>query len=154
MVERLPQEGGCRCGRVRFRISAMPLLTMACHCVGCQRMTASAFSLSAAIPSEGFEVIQGEPVIGGLHGPIRHYFCSYCMSWLFTRPDGMDSFVNVRSTMLDEPVWSVPFIETFTSKKLPWVTTPAVHSFEEFPPIEQYLSLTQGYAAHVKQTAP
>jgi hypothetical protein len=153
MNESLPREGGCRCGRVRFRISALPLLTMACHCTGCQRMTASAFSLSAAIPSEGFEVIQGEPVIGGLHGATRHYFCAHCMSWLFTRPDGMDSFVNVRSTLLDEQAWSVPFIETFTREKLPWATTPAVHSFEEFPPFERYLPLTQAYAEHAKQTA-
>ena len=33
-----------------------PFLTMACHCTGCQRMTASAFSLSAAFPGNGFSV--------------------------------------------------------------------------------------------------
>src|SRR5215470_19244491 len=94
---KLPWGGGCRCGRVRFRINAAPLLTMACHCTGCQRMTSSAFSLSAAIPSDGFSVTQGEPVIGGLHGPTRHFFCAYCMSWLFTRPEGLDWFVNIRA---------------------------------------------------------
>lgn len=62
--------GQCRCGQVRFTVSQAPLLTMACHCRGCQRMSASAFSLSAAIPLEGFAVTQGEPVIGGLHGEI------------------------------------------------------------------------------------
>ena len=98
----LPAEGGCRCGRVRLKISAKPILTMACHCTGCQRMSSSAYSLSAAIPSEGFEVTQGEPVIGGLHGASRHYFCGYCMSWMFTRPEGMDWFVNLRPTMLDD----------------------------------------------------
>ena len=125
----MPLEGGCRCGQVRLRISAPPLLTMACHCTGCQRMTSSAFSLSAAFLSESFAVTKGEPVIGGLHGPTRHYFCPYCMSWMFTRPEGFDWLVNVRSTMLDDPRWSTPFIETWTSEKLPWVTTPAVHSF-------------------------
>ena len=57
----LPLDGACRCGRVKIRISAPPLLTMACHCTGCQRMSASAYSLSAAIPSEGFAVTAGEP---------------------------------------------------------------------------------------------
>ena len=66
--EFFPLEGGCRCGQVRFRIAAPPIITTACHCTGCQRMSASAFSLSAAIPSVAFLVIQGEPVIGGLHG--------------------------------------------------------------------------------------
>jgi hypothetical protein len=59
----LPLEGGCRCGRVRLRITALPLLTMACHCTGCQRMTAGAFSLSVAIPAAGFSVTEGEPAI-------------------------------------------------------------------------------------------
>lgn len=143
----LPLEGGCRCGRVRLRVEAPPLLTMACHCTGCQRMSASAFSLSAAIPSEGFAVIQGEPVIGGLHGAIEHYFCPYCMSWMFTRPDVTDLFVNVRPTMLDDMSWFSPFIETYTCEQVPWAKTPAVHSFEMFPPFEAYEGLVQEYAA-------
>lgn len=146
----LPWEGGCRCGRARLRITAPPLLTMACHCTGCQRMSSSAFSLSAAIPSEGFQVTQGEPVIGGLHGEVRHYFCSHCMSWMFTRPPGMDWFVNLRPTMLDNPRWFRPFIETYTSEKLPWASTPAVHSFETFPAVEDYEWLTKAYAEQAR----
>ncbi|MDR3376239.1 MAG: GFA family protein [Ancalomicrobiaceae bacterium] len=141
------QEGGCRCGRVRLRVKVRPLVTMACHCTGCQRMTASAFSLSSLYPSAGFEVTEGEPVIGGLHGAARHFFCPHCMSWLFTRPEGMDQFVNVRSTMLDDAGSYVPFIETYTSEKLPWATTPAVHSFEQFPPMELFPTLLEEYAA-------
>jgi hypothetical protein len=142
----LPQEGGCRCGQVRFRINAKPLLTMACHCTGCQRMTASAYSLSAAIPTDGFSITKGEPVIGGLHGASRHYFCPHCMSWMFTRPEGLDWFVNLRATMLDDPNWFTPFIETWTSEKLPWAATPAVHSFEALPEFAQYEDLTRQYA--------
>jgi len=141
----LPAEGGCRCGRVRLRIKAKPLLTMACHCTGCQRMSSSAYSLSVAIPSEGFEVTQGEPVIGGLHGTSRHYFCSYCMSWMYTRTEGLDWFVNLRPTMLDDPSWFSPFIETWTGEKLPWATTPAVHSYAGLPALDEYERLVKEY---------
>ena len=140
-------EGGCRCGQVRFRATATPLLTMACHCRGCQKMTSSAFSLSAAIPAEGFEVTQGEPVIGGLHGASKHYFCPHCMSWMFTRPEGIDFFVNVRSTLFDDAEWSEPFMETWTSESLPWARTPAVHSFEALPPQDAYPGLIADYQA-------
>lgn len=149
----LPWEGGCRCGQVRLKVTAPPLLTMACHCAGCQKMSASAFSLSAAIPSQGFEVIQGEPVIGGLHGATRHYFCPHCMSWMFTRPEGMDFFVNLRPTMLDDASWFTPFIETCTSEKLPWATTGAPHSYEAFPPFEAFDGLIQEYAEQVAKPA-
>jgi hypothetical protein len=140
------QEGGCRCGQVRFRVSGAPLITMACHCTGCQRMTASAFSLSALYPSNAFEVVQGEPVIGGLHGPTRHFFCPHCMSWLFTRPEGLDDLVNVRTTMLDDAKSFTPFMETYTCEALPWARTPAAHSFETFPPMEVYPELVEEFA--------
>jgi hypothetical protein len=126
---------------------------MACHCTGCQRMTASAFSLSVAIPTEGFLVTKGEPVIGGLHGATRHYFCPYCMSWMFTRPEGLDMFVNVRATMLDDASWFTPFIETWTSEKLPWASTPAVHSYAKLPEFSEYEGLTAEYAKKAAKPA-
>lgn len=148
----IARDGGCRCGKVRFRITAPPLITSACHCTGCQRMTGSAFSLSAAIPSEGFAVVDGTPVVGGLHGDdIHHYFCGYCMSWIFTRAVGFDWFVNVRTTMLDDATGLDPFIETFTSEKLPWATTPATHRFAQFPAMEDYGELTAQYAKSTGQ---
>ena len=143
----LPLEGACRCGRVRLSVSKPPLLTMACHCTGCQRMTSSAFSLSAAFPADGFEVTLGEPVIGGLHGEIPHYFCGHCMSWLFTRIPGVDWVVNVRVTMFDDVAWFTPFMETCTSEMLPWAKTPARHSFPLMPAPEDFMRLTQEYAA-------
>jgi len=143
----LPWDAGCRCGQVRLEITAAPLLAMACHCTGCQRMSASAFSLSVGIPSAGFAVRQGEPVIGGLHGASRHYFCPRCMSWMFTRPEGFDWFVNLRATMLDDHRWYRPFVETWTSEKLPWATTAAVHSYAQLPEMHEYEGLIQAYAA-------
>jgi hypothetical protein len=144
---KLPWAGGCRCERVRLEVTLPPLLASACHCTGCQRMSASAFSLSASIPAEGFAVTTGEPVIGGMHGATRHYFCGWCMSWMFTRPEGMDWFVNLRATMLDDPAWFEPLIETWTDEKLPWATTPAVHSFATVPALDAYEALIAEYAA-------
>lgn len=143
---KLPWEGHCRCGRVSLRISAPPIMTMACHCTGCQRMTASAFSLTVMVPAQGFEV-EGDVVVGGLHGASKHMFCSHCLTWMFTRPEGMDELVNVRATMLDDRSWFEPFIETFTSEKLPWASTPARHSFATFPEMSQYEGLMGDFAA-------
>jgi hypothetical protein len=141
----LPLEGSCRCGEVRLRISAAPILTMACHCRGCQKMTASAYSLSAAIPTSGFEVIHGEPVIGGLRDPgLKHFFCPQCMSWMFTR--FTPEFVNVRTTMFNGLSSIPPFIETWTKARLPWARTPAVHAYDEFPPVEAFDTLTADFA--------
>lgn len=109
-------------------------------------MTASAFSLSALYPSSSFKITSGEPVIGGLQGATRHYFCPHCLSWLFTRPEGMDEFVNVRATLLDNAPSFSPFIETYTDEKLPWATTAAVHRFNKFPSPDSFPALLSEFA--------
>lgn len=145
---KLPWRGGCRCGQVRVAVSAPPILASACHCTGCQSMSASAFSLSLAIPAEGFAVTAGEPVIGGLHGPTRHYFCPRCMTWMFTQPAGMDQLVNLRPSILDDHAWFEPSVEFWTAEKLPWASTPAVHSFATAPAAEDFPRLIQAFADH------
>ena len=144
----LPWDGGCRCGRVRFRVTKPPMVTGVCHCTGCQRMTASAFSTTLTLPADALEVTQGEPVIGGLHAAdARHHHCDWCKSWLFTRLPPEYGAVNVRATMLDDATWFAPFMETFTSEKLPWARTGAIESFEGFPEPDDYPRIMQAFAA-------
>lgn len=141
----LPLKGSCRCGRLEIRVAKAPICTAACHCHGCQKMAASAYSLTAMVPVDGFEVTKGEPVIGGAHNAaIQHYFCPHCMTWMFTRPVGFD-FVNVRPTMLDDTGWFRPFMETYASTKLPFAETGAVRSFAEFPAMEEIGGVLREY---------
>ena len=147
MTDRFEKHHGqCRCGQVQFEVSVEPLLTMACHCTGCQKMSSSAFSLSSLYPSAAFEVTAGEPVIGGMHGPTRHFFCPHCMTWLFTRPEGLDDFVNVRTTMMDHPPSEPPFIEANTKEKLPWAETSAAFSYGTVPAMDEFPELLEKYA--------
>jgi hypothetical protein len=48
--------------------------------------------------------------------------------------------------MLDDTSWFSPFIETYTCERLPWATTPAVHSFPTFPDFSAYEPLVREYA--------
>lgn len=144
----LPIEGGCRCGRVRFRLTEAPWAETACHCRGCQRMTASAFSTTLVMPAAGFALIGGETVIGGLHGDeADHHHCDWCKSWLFTTPHADLGFVNVRATLLDDPGWFAPWMETQTAEKLPWAETGAERSFDRFPAMADYPALIAEYRA-------
>ena len=139
--------GQCRCGKVRFAFDGPVLLTMVCHCRGCQRMTGSAFSLSIGTVLSRFEVVEGETAIGGLHGDTRHHFCDWCKSWLYTTLEAVGDFVNVRTTMLDKPPAEPPFVETFTSEALPWAQTGAARSYPGFPEMDAYPRLMQEFAA-------
>jgi hypothetical protein len=75
------------------------------------------------------------------------------MSWLFTRPEGLADFVNVRSTMLADASSHAPFIETCAGEKLAWAQTEAVHSFDTFPPTDRFPALLAEYAAKTRDQA-
>lgn len=144
----LPWAGGCRCDKVRFRVTKKPFVTSVCHCRGCQRMTASAFSTSLTLPADALEILSGEPVLGGLHDDLsQHHHCDWCKSWLFTLLPPAYGAVNVRATMLDDALWFRPFMETQTVEKLPWVSVPAKRSFARFPEASEFPGLIQEFEA-------
>ena len=116
-------------------------------------MSASAYSLSEAYPSEAFRLTAGETVLGGLQGDTRHYFCGFCKSWLYSQPKGVTARVNVRSTMFDEPRMEPPFVEVFVNEGLPWTRTGAAHSFDTVPPIEDWLKLGEAFAERISAAA-
>ena len=144
---KLPWAARCRCERVEMRVTAPPLLTMACHCTGCQRMTGSAYALGLTLLATGFEIVRGDPVIGGMHGATRHYHCPHCKSWLFTRPEGLDHLVNLRAPLLDDRSWFVPFVEMCTAEGYPWARTGAQHSFAAMPDAEAFAALVAEYTS-------
>jgi hypothetical protein len=134
------------CGRVQMRINAPPLISMACHCRGCQKLTGGPYSLSLMLPTASFE-IEGETEIGALHRAEQLYvFCAYCKNWLYTGGIAGGQFVNVRPTLLDDASWVVPYVESNVLEKLPGVVSGATMSFDGFPPPDQYGPLMEAYA--------
>jgi hypothetical protein len=51
---RLPQTGGCQCGKVRYAIMEEPQSVYTCHCTACQRLTSSAFSMGLVVTETAF----------------------------------------------------------------------------------------------------
>lgn len=142
----LPAEGGCRCDRLRFRITAPALCTGACHCRGCQRMTGGAYSITVTVPASGFAVTAGEPVVGGCRAAeVAHWHCDWCKSWVYTTPAAMPEIVNVRASMLDQVGWFSPFVETQAAEKLAFAETGAPHAFARFPADDEWPRLIKAY---------
>jgi hypothetical protein len=54
-----PLEGGCLCGRVRYRVTAAPLDGAYCHCRMCQKSSGAPLQASAEFPIGAFEVTEG-----------------------------------------------------------------------------------------------
>lgn len=143
---KLPWNAACLCERVQMRVTAPPVMTTACHCRACQKLTSGPYSLSVMLPADGLEV-EGETVIGGLHTPdLQHHICPHCKNWLFTRGERFGGFVNLRAAMLEDPYWIMPFVETNVLDRLPGVQSGAKHAYPEFPPPSEYGALMAAFA--------
>lgn len=145
---KLPWHAACLCGQVRMRITAPPIVIMACHCTGCQKLSSGAYSLTMMLPQAGFAV-EGDTELGALHrAESQHHYCTRCKSWLYTTAPSLEGMglLNFRPTMLEEASWVIPYMESYISEKLPGVVTGARHSFEQFPDPSQYPELMAGFA--------
>ena len=134
---KLPQTGGCQCGKVRYEVTEAPLNVYTCHCLDCQRLTSSAFSLGVVVPETGFRLTGIEPrslqrMADSGRTNIR-LVCPECGSWVSGMP--REGLVRLRGGTLDDTSWLRPTRHIWTRSKQEWVTIPEGDEvFEGQPP--------------------
>jgi hypothetical protein len=97
-------EGGCHCGKVRFRVRTEALEATDCNCSIC---TKKGF-LHLIVTKDAFELLSGADDLATYTfntGIAKHTFCRHCGIHAFytprSHPDGVD--VNIRC--LDDFAW-------------------------------------------------
>jgi hypothetical protein len=122
-------EGGCACGKMRYRLASRPIYVHCCHCRDCQRQTGSAFVINALIETGRVEKLDGEtkavavPTDSGR--PHEIHRCQLCETAVWSHYGGFQALSFVRVGTLDEPGALPPDVHIYTRSKLPWVTLPA-----------------------------
>lgn len=122
-------EGGCRCGRVRYRATADTLPNVyACHCRDCQTWSGSAFSLQFFHPDTLFEVT-GEPALFQLTSPTsgrtsRQFACSVCFTRIYNTNSARPGFVTIRAGTLDRSDELKIVAHIWTKRKMAGVIIP------------------------------
>ncbi|QDL93834.1 aldehyde-activating protein (plasmid) [Paroceanicella profunda] len=130
---RPPFEGSCLRGAVRVGATVAPLLTFACHCRDCRKLSASASALTAVFPGDSSSCI-GDLTEGGLFSSgRRHVFCRSCLNFICSPIAGADQRINLRTSILNDAAPFGPFVALRTGEKLPWAHGPAGHSFSQYP---------------------
>lgn len=131
-------EGGCDCGKVRYRLTAEPIVINACHCRACQRQTGSAFAINLLIEAEHVEPLGETPVANEVTSPSGRgqaiHRCAECGTsvWGVYHAAG-DGVRFVRGGTLDDPTLAVPRAHIWTESKAPWVAIPeGVPQFAQF----------------------
>ena len=131
-------QGGCLCGKLRYRITADPVFTAVCHCRNCQKGTGSAFSAVLAVPSAGLSIsgTLTSYVGRGESGQTRtRRFCPECGSPITDEAERMPGITMVEIGTLDDPSAAIPAMHIYCRSKLEWMVIPEnVGAFQEMPP--------------------
>jgi len=105
-------EGGCHCGRVRFRVTADLADTVECNCSMCTKKG----YLHLIVPPDRFELVQGRDDLTTYRfntGVAQHHFCRHCGIHSFYVPRSDPDKIDVNARCLDDvdpsAIRAIPF---------------------------------------------
>ncbi|MFL9842562.1 GFA family protein [Sphingomonas sp. ST-64] len=119
--------GGCQCGAVRYRATAMLDNAHLCHCRMCQKATGGLFSALVAAPNDALEWTRGTPAAFRSSDHVDRGFCAACGAPLTYR-DLQGKHTNLTIGSLDDPAAFPPRRQMGSESRLPW--------FDSLPTLE------------------
>ena len=133
-------EGGCACGKVRFRITAPIMGVAVCHCLDCQKASGGGPNYVALVPKIGFEVTRGEAKVysskADSGGDVGRAFCADCGTPLWTVTGPMTPFYPVKLGALDDSSAVSPGLHLYTDSAQPWhLMHEGLPRFPKMPPM-------------------
>ena len=139
-------EGGCRCGRVRYRI-ALPQLpnVYACHCRDCQTWSGSAFSMQLITREDRFAVT-GDPALFEFPSADRERIsrqraCPVCFTRVLNTNSARPGYVVVRAGTLDRSDELNVVAHIWAKRKVGGLEIPeGVPTWPEGAPMAEFLS--------------
>jgi hypothetical protein len=131
-------DGGCWCGKVRFHVSAAPLVTRVCWCRVCQYVAAGNGSVNLVFPVEAVQ-IEGETRDYSTRadsGNVMHrQFCPTCGTHLFSAAESRPHLLIVRMGTLDDREPFAPQGNIWTASAPSWACMDqTLEAFEGQPP--------------------
>lgn len=122
-----PIEGSCQCGGVTYRLLAAPLKVIACHCKECQKLSTSAFSITALVNAKDIE-FSGTMATwrrvadsGNISGA---KFCPTCGNRIYHFNPDLPDKIKLKPSNLSDTSIIVPTVHAWVSEKQAWYTLP------------------------------
>jgi hypothetical protein len=132
-----PIAGSCQCGGVTYTLREPPIAIAACHCKQCQKLSTSAFSITAMVNSSAV-VFAGEMKewrrIAASGNVSAAKFCPTCGNHIYHHdPNDPTRIMLKPSTLADASVIN-PTIHVWVSEKQAWYSIPeGVMAFDTQP---------------------
>lgn len=115
--------GGCLCGDIRFRIDAVPVEALYCHCRTCRHAHGAPVVAWLTLARAGFTVATGTPVAYRSSPKAIRCFCGRCGTPLTWEAVANPALVDVAIATLDDPAAVAPAIHLGTENRIAWFDT-------------------------------
>lgn len=132
-----PISGSCQCGQVTYKLLNPPQMVVACHCKECQKLSTSAFSITAMVTAEDVEFCgemkdwQRKADSGNISAA---KFCPTCGNRIYHFNPEQPNKIKLKPANLDDTSILNPSAHIWVSQKQAWYTIPeGVKVFYEQP---------------------
>ena len=119
--------GACVCGAVRYASPAEPLVTVFCHCRGCQKGGGGPYSANIAVPVDSLSIegrVKRHRASGEPGRSVTRTFCPECGTPLALEAESFSGVILVQAGTLDDPSWVQPELHIWCSSAQPWDPLP------------------------------
>ena len=150
---KLPAEGSCQCGNVRYEVTVEPVATYACHCRDCQKLSTSAFSVTMVLSRAGFRMLSGElkswqrPAASG--GTAVCWFCPDCGNRIFHENPAVPDLIRLKPGTLEDTSVIEPQAHVWTCREQQWLSR-----VSDLPKFDQQPDLAAAMAAIARGESP
>ena len=118
------QTGSCLCGAIRYEVSLPITELRACHCRDCQKVSGTAGTVNALIPTNALRITQGTPKRftkkADSGRTLHRFFCGECGASLFSRREATPETTVLRAGAFDDPPAMKITAHIWTGSARPW----------------------------------
>jgi hypothetical protein len=116
-----PQEGGCLCRAIRFRLDRPPRRIGWCHCQSCRKHSGAPAAAFADCARADVTFTHGALTLYASSPGVRRGFCAVCGSTLSYESDGRPDEIDLHIGAFDRADLFTPNAPaTFPAERLPW----------------------------------
>jgi hypothetical protein len=116
--------GGCLCGDIRYRIDALPVEALYCHCAMCRRAHGAPVVAWLTVRRADFLITAGNPHDYRSSSKAIRCFCGRCGTPLTWRAVANPVLIDVSIASLDDPATVAPSFHLWTESRIGWFDTP------------------------------
>jgi Uncharacterized conserved protein len=132
----VPFQGGCRCGAIRYEVTAEPVLVADCHCRDCQYASGTSHMSFVVVPKDAFHLLKGSTEAFDLKADSGHtvsrHFCPRCGTPLLK--ESGDPVWAIAASSLDDPSALKIEAAVFVKSAQPWAQRDsAIPAFQTMP---------------------